>query len=333
MFLSFGVSPNQRCLLSFCAATATGLSSGALGAMPSTIPALPVVAASLPSVTSVPPTPVSSATVVAPLTPGGSDVALAWASLFSAMSGNPTTPLKSGSERVAIGNGLPTVPKSLVEKIQKWEYVDLADLLPAQSLHDQMTNSRVRFALFPGCELVRSKRRQIESITEWVKAFTVFTAVVAMKEPALVSELLAYQLTIIKAAQSYDGLQWRAYDTHFRVAAAATGNRSWSKLDVDLYTRFFTGRAKMVVCCSLCDSSQHTAANCPVAARRKEGVTPASALPAKRRRSWSPDVCQLFNTSSCSFGLRCKFKHTCGECGGSHSAKACSFTPKSAGGQ
>ena len=126
------------------------------------------------------------------------------------MSGNPTTPLKSGSERVAIGNGLPTVPKSLVEKIQKWEYVDLADLLPAQSLHDQMTNSRARFTLFPGCELVRSKRRQIEPITEWVKALSVFMVVVAMKEPALV---LAYQLTIIKAAQSYDGLQCRGLTT------------------------------------------------------------------------------------------------------------------------
>jgi hypothetical protein len=40
-----------------------------------------------------------------------------------------------------------------------------------------------------------------------VKAFTVFTAAVALKDPAQVVELLAYQLTIIYAAQSYDGLQ------------------------------------------------------------------------------------------------------------------------------
>ena len=80
-----------------------------------------------------------------------------------------------------------------------------------------------------------------------MKAF--FTVVVAIKEPERFSELLAYQLTIIKAAQSYDGLQWRAYDTYFRVAAAAIGNRSLSKVDVDLHTRFLTGRAKMVVCC------------------------------------------------------------------------------------
>ena len=50
-------------------------------------------------------------------------------------------------------------------------------------------------------------------------------------------ELLAYQLTILKASQQYDGLYWRAYDTHYRVNAAATGNRLWSRLDTDLYTR------------------------------------------------------------------------------------------------
>ena len=68
-----------------------------------------------------------------------------------------------------------------------------------------------------------------------MKAFAIYMAAIAQKHPSMITELLAYQLTIIKASQQYDGLQWRAYDTHYRVAAAATGNRSWSKLDVDLY--------------------------------------------------------------------------------------------------
>ena len=92
------------------------------------------------------------------------------------------------------------------------------------------------------------------------EAFTVYTAAIVQKHPAEVNELLAYQLTIIKAAQQYDGLQWRAYDTHFRISAAATGNRQWSRLDTDLYTRFFNGRAKLVSACSLCESTQHTIA-------------------------------------------------------------------------
>jgi hypothetical protein len=58
-----------------------------------------------------------------------------------------------------------------------------------------------RFTLFPGCEFIRPKRRQIETIMELVKAFTVYTAVLLQKHPAQVNELLAYQLTIIKASQ------------------------------------------------------------------------------------------------------------------------------------
>ena len=112
------------------------------------------------------------------------------------------------------------------------------------------------------------------------------------------------QLTIIKAAQQYDGLQWRAYDTHFRVAAAATGNREWSKVDVDLYTRFFTGRAKAVACCHVCDSTQHLAANCPV----KKRELSSQSCP-KRRHTYASDVCPLFNSSRvCSFGPRCSFR-------------------------
>lgn len=62
----------------------------------------------------------------------------------------------------------------------------------------------------------------------------VLTTIDARQEPAQVAELLAYQLTVIKSLQSFDGLQWWVHNTHFRVAAAATGNKCWSKLDVDL---------------------------------------------------------------------------------------------------
>ena len=297
--------------------------------MPASIPALPVAAASRPS-PSEPPATASSATVAA---------SLAWATMLSALSGDPASgdpasQLKQCRERVAIGSGLPTVPKRLVERIQKWEYVDLAELLPSQSLHDQVVDSRAKFTLFPGYEIVRPKKRQVESITDWVKAFTVFTAVVATTEQTRVPELLAYQLTIIKAAQSYDGLQWRAYDAHFRVAAAATGNKSWSKLDVDLYTRFFTWACKgPAMLCNMRYLTEFRRAVLLAAARRKEGYKPSPALPSKRRRSWGPNVCQLYNSSSCPFGLKCKFKHSCGDCGGAHSAKVCTFTPKQTGGQ
>ena len=232
------------------------------------------------------------------------------------------------TERVLIGIGLPTIPKALLEKIQRWQFTDLVDLLPAPStyMYDAVANnsSQAQFTLFPGCEFVQPKRRQIFSIVEWVQALTVYTAAIVQKFPAAVNELLAYQLTIIKSAQQYDGLQWRAYDTHFRISAAAMGNRQWSRLDTDLYTRFFTGRGKLVLACSLCDSTIHSAAYCSKKSRKTDQGTKSSLLTLAKRRKWPSDMCAEFNTrGSCSFGARCKYRHACSVCSGDHPAKFC----------
>ena len=260
---------------------------------------------------------------------GGADPTDSWVALLGALSGNPAR--SAARDRIFIGQGLPTVPKTLVDKIQRWEFVDLAELLPATSAHDTATETAARFALFPGYELTRARKRQINTITEWVQAFSVLAAIILQRFPAYTAQMMAYQLTILKAAQQYDGLQWREYDTHFRVAAAATGKRDWSHLDTDLYTRFFTGRAKQVEACKLCDSTAHSAASCPLALRKRESEKAShGTAPSKRRRHWPSDVCILYNTTKCTFGTKCRYRHCCGECGGPHSAKACTFVPPKA---
>lgn len=298
--------------------------------MPSYIPPLPAATAAA-SISPAPPC-ASSAALCTSLSASASgtlpDTPSPLALVLGSLAGGQSLSATS-TERILIGAGLPTIPKAMLDKIQRWEFVDLVDLLPAPSTYDAMANStsQAHFTLFPGCELVRPKRRQILSIVEWVQAFTVYTAAIVQKFPAAVNELLAYQLTIIKSAQQYDGLQWRAYDTHFRISAAATGNRQWSRLDTDLYTRFFTGRAKLVSPCSLCDSTTHSAADCPNKKARKRDQLQggkSSPLPLAKRRKWPTDVCAEFNTrGSCSFGPRCKYRHACGICSGDHPAKSC----------
>ena len=91
----------------------------------------------------------------------------------------------------------------------------------------------------------------------------IYTAALVSAHPSAILELLAYNLTIIKASQQYDGLLWRSYDVYYRVsAAAASGNQKWSRLDTDLFTQFFTGRARL---CAMCDSVSHGSADCPSA--------------------------------------------------------------------
>jgi hypothetical protein len=165
----------------------------------------------------------------------------------------------------------------------------------------------------------------METIIEWVKAFTVYTAVLLQKHPAQVNELLAYQLTIIKSSQQYDGLQWQAYNTRF---TAATGNQSWSELDTDLYTRFLpVGPSQSH--CALYVTARSTQQLSAGQKREISKAFPGQPGPAgkKRRRQWSLDICSQYNTGSCSFGQVCKYPHVCGECGGPHAARSCPQTP------
>ena len=115
----------------------------------------------------------------------------------------------------------------------------MSELLPpVNSSPENLSAPAPRFSLFPGCELVQHEKRQIASIAEWVQAFIVYMAALVSEHPSATLELLAYMLTIIKASQQYDSLYWHSYDTNYRITAAAPGNKNWSRLDTDLYTRF-----------------------------------------------------------------------------------------------
>ena len=156
----------------------------------------------------------------------------------------------------------------------------------------------------------------LRPILDWGQASTIYTAAVVKKFPKATPELLSYQLTIIKAAQQYDGLQWRAYNTHFSINATATGNRCWSRLDTDLYTRFFTRHAKVMTPCSLCDT--HVTRLLKEADEEGRGQRDGRSFPAKRRQ------CTEFITrGTCTFKDRCKYRHACGECGADHAVKIC----------
>ena len=96
----------------------------------------------------------------------------ALALVLKSLAGDQPATLHS-SEHVLIGTGLPTIPKPLLEKIQRWEYVDLVDLLPAPSSDDAIAVAAApaHFSLFAGCEFVRHKKKQLSSVEEWDSGF------------------------------------------------------------------------------------------------------------------------------------------------------------------
>ena len=175
---------------------------------------------------------------------------------------------------------------------------------------------------------MRQRKCQISNIGDWKQAFAVYMAALVSHHPSATLELLAYMVTIIKASQQYDGLHWRAYDSNYRLTAAATGNRTWSHLETDLFTRFFTGRAREVSACTVCDSLLHRTSECPEGStaqrasgnrRHEGGRRQRTGVEARRfSQNWAPDICAEFNAKGC------KHRHVCAECNnGQHPAKQC----------
>ena len=110
---------------------------------------------------------------------------------------------------------MPTIPKKLLDRMHRWEYNDLAELLPQTSAHDAASPEVAphHFVLFPGCEFIKPKKHKVDSITEWVKAFAIYMAAMWKQYPEAMPEIIAYLLLIVNASNQYNGLYCRAYDS------------------------------------------------------------------------------------------------------------------------
>ena len=227
-----------------------------------------------------------------------------------------------------VGDGLPPVPKRMVDRIHKGEYIETGDLLPefwvAPREGEEATAQR----------LARNRgRRRTQDICVWSQCFAIYVAVMSTKWPQRVPEMMAYMIQIIRASQEYEGLWWFVYDEAYRRQAAATGHVEWSKINPSIFTVCFTSKAKKGQRCKLCLSSSHSSRECTWA--EGEGdlqsrlvalesarvmARPGSSRTVPSGYDWT-DICKLFNEGRCTYST-CKFHHACIVCGGEHPAIA-----------
>ena len=235
-----------------------------------------------------------------------------------------------------VGEGLPPVPVKLVERIHKWEFVDMAELLPEYWGSTQSVR--------PESELTQGHprpvtKKKVTDILSWIQCFAVYTSVMASKNPEAVPELLAYLVCILRTSQDFGGLAWVNYDSAFRRQAAATGNRHWSRVNPSLYSICFAGVARSSVRCELCLSLNHRSKDCAMVADSDPDVgsrlkAVESAVLALTQPRWpgpnvagplghaSAEVCRNFNKGRCTFRW-CRYRHACRVCGGPQPASEC----------
>ena len=108
-----------------------------------------------------------------------------------------------------VGPGFPPVAPKIVAAIVSGEFIELASLLK-----DHIEPEPPCFTLVADQLVIQptKRRKAMTDILSWMQAFAVYSLVVTANYPARVTDLLKFQLLIMRTAQQFSGSAWLAYD-------------------------------------------------------------------------------------------------------------------------
>ena len=207
---------------------------------------------------------------------------------------------------------MPPISVKLVEKIRKWEYVDLSCLLDNHSSHP------VSFSLNEAGQWVpdhRKKENRITDILCWIRAYARYMAVLLSSDTTSKEEatgLVAHLHLVLQLSQDLSS-QWMKYDKDFREWAAAKSLRKWGELNFPIYGQ-----------CLAAQQKQALPIPSPPATPRgqKQGDK-------KRNSPYStPPACLNWNFRGHCDRSPCPYSHRCYHCGRAHQGKACKSSDK-----
>ncbi len=144
------------------------------------------------------------------------------------------------------------------------------------------------------------------------------------KDPAKLSDFLAYFNAIIRAAQKFAWPACEEYDHHFRQMVAGDEHRRWATLDAGSYTECFTAQALPAPGGKDLARSMQAGQ----AGSRKRLREPAETE--QEREEAETPVCGKYNQylGDCKFGARCRYQHMCSRYRGAHPVSQCEAGPK-----
>ena len=147
----------------------------------------------------------------------------------------------SKGSSVVVAEGIPPIPTKLLEKVRRWEFVDLALLLDGPGQREDLpTLHDGRVVLIQSVEQAQRRKRQISDVFDWTKAFAVYMAALASASTTSMEEvvgLIAHLHLITQLSRDMSGSRWLKYDHDFREWAAAKGVRRWGEMNLTIYGR------------------------------------------------------------------------------------------------
>ena len=186
------------------------------------------------------------------------------------------------------------------------------------------------------CHSKRPRRELISDFALWTECYATLSAILSARYPTKAPHLAAYLRIVTNASRNYEGAAWASYDMAFR--RANRRSLDWGRVNHDLYSQAFTGRARSAPRCRYCLAVTHGSADCAYAPNdgrasrsplldTSRPMGPPS-LPSSRpsySRPQTPsgvEICRLFNHpggSQCRFPT-CRHAHLCARCHRPHPA-------------
>ena len=181
------------------------------------------------------------------------------------------------------------VDDTLKRKIQNFEYVDFARLLPQDRVlreedhHLTFINKGGVPYLVPASD---SRDGTIGSYSKWDQAFRVYSEIITEKYPLKAQKLIQYNHVIHTAAQTYIWENVYSYDKDFRIHISHNPLRTWSVILQQAWTM-----------------------------KLKERLHEFNASQSRGQGSGGKrDYCRRFQRGTCNDGVNCRYEHRCTIC-------------------
>ena len=154
-------------------------------------------------------------------------------------------------------SNFPPIPAKLVNRIHRWEFVELNQLLS-----DNIVTIPTDMESKDSKSTTKEKKLPpIEDIQSWPIAMLLYTATIHSRYPHKTRELLVYMANILQTSTTYPVDACLAYDRVFRAQAHLKLSFNWGSDNMKLWNDKFSGRAKPKPC-TKCKSTLHASADC-----------------------------------------------------------------------
>ena len=229
-----------------------------------------------------------------------------------------------------VGDDMLPLPAKLVNKIRRWEFIEMGELLPEFWVGPKEAEGE------SGKEKRVRQGRKDTDIFTWLQCFGTYIAVLAKHELALVPELMAYMGLIIRVSQDYECLGCVRYDSAFRRQAGPVQQQEmvggeWHSIHNEFLGEGVRHEDLQAVLCHLTQQAGVCSERQSRPGRWRSAEEPGVSLD-RHSQATAPKGCLGWQSATAPMPQvehirqhlsQLQHMHACSSCGGNHPAIRC----------